>query len=181
MNKVISILAIIMACVMVLVSLPAIFFRIITPMPQQMRGKSVCFLAPELTWSSSMSDVTRCFGDPVEKATDYEITGTKSNTYKTVYDKRTVTVYATRQMYPYNTDVFSYSFYVECANEQDALKVFNDFYNQIIQDNKNDEYFSYEEWEPNNISFSINYGATGIHYDLEWEDNEVFFHADCLY
>lgn len=181
MNKVISITAIILSSILVLVSLPVVFFRIITPMPQQMRGKSVCFLAPELTWSSSMSDVTREFGTPVEKGEYCDITGTKSNTYETEYEGRKTTVYATRQTYPYKTDVFSYSFYVECADETDAQKVFTDFYNQIIEENKNDKYFSYKEWEPNNISFSINYGATGIHYDLEWEDNEVFLHADCMY
>lgn len=181
MNKAISITAIILSSILVLVSLPAVFFRVITPMPQQMRGKSVCFLAPELTWSSSMSDVTRKFGIPVEKGEYCDITGTKSNTYKTEYENRKVKVYATRQTYPHKTDVFSYSFFVECANETDAQKVFTDFYNQLVKDNKNDEYFSYEEMDENEIWFSINYGATGIHYELEYEYNEVFLHADCMY
>lgn len=181
MNKAISITAIVLSAVLAVVSLPAVFFRIFTPMPQQMRGKSVCFLAPELTWSSSMSDVTKKFGTPVEKGEYCDITGTKSNTYETEYENRKTTIYATRQTYPHNTDVCSYSFFVECADEKDALKVFSDFYGRIIKDNKNDQYFSYEEWETNDISFSINYGATGIHYELKYEDNEVVLYADCMY
>ena len=181
MNKAISITAIVLSVVLVVLALPAVFFRVTTPMPQQMKGKSVCFLIPELTWSSSMSDVTRCFGDPIEKETDYELTGTKSNTYETEYENRKTTVYAKRQMYPRITDVYSYSFYVECADEKDTLKVFSDFYGRIVEDNEDDPYFSYEESEPNHIFFSINYGATGIRYELKYEDNEVFLHADCRY
>lgn len=182
MNKVISIVSIIVASALVLISLPMLFFRIFTPMPEQMKDKTVCFLAPDLTWSSSMSDVTRCFGDPIEKATDYELTGTKTNTYETTYKNQTIQIDATRQMYPHNTNVYEYYFRIECDDKQESTMVFASILNELVEDNSNDEFYNYDEPDESSVMISIDYGATGIYYEIyQTYEFDIVLIAYCQY
>lgn len=202
MNKVISITAIILSSVLVLVSLPMLFFRIFTPMPEQMKDKTVCFLAPDLTWSDKMSAVTKSFGTPVERGVYDDLTGTISNTYVTEYKNHKMEVRAERQTFPNTTNVFDYGFYIQCEDAEDAQKIFDECYNQILEDNADDEYFSYEiidnedgveailvdsngqidEIGGDQVWFSIDYGATGIHYELsQTYDYRVILWAYCMY
>lgn len=202
MSKVIGIVAIIMASVLVLLSVPVIFMQFMFSMPEEMANRTVCFLAPELTWSDKMTDVTKCFGTPVKSGVYDDITGTKENTYETKFENRKMEVRAERNTFPYPTSVFDYCFYIQCTDAEDAQKVFEECYNQILNDNANEDGFSYEtvnlddgaimiddngeEIEVNEICndeiwFSIDYGATGIHYELsQTEDYKVILRAYCI-
>lgn len=202
MSKVISIVAIIMASVLVLLSIPVIFMQFMFSMPEEMANKTVCFLAPELTWSDKMSDVKECFGIPTAIGDYNDVTGTKEYTYEATYENRKMEVKAERNTFPYPTSVFDYCFYIQCADAEDAQKVFDECYNQIMKDNSNEDGFSYEtvnldegaiivddngeetqvhEIGNNEIWFSINYGATGIHYELcQTYDYRVILHASCI-
>ncbi|MBR5202092.1 MAG: hypothetical protein IKW45_02400 [Clostridia bacterium] len=202
MSKVIGIVAIIMASVMVLLSIPVIVMQFMFSMPQEMANKTVCFLAPELTWSDKMSDVTKCFGTPVESGIYSDITGTKTNKYITEYENHKMEVNAERNTFPHPTNVFDYYFAIQCTDEKDMQKVFDDCFNQIVEDNANETKFTYEtvnlddgaiivdddgeeievhEIANDEIWFSINYGATGIHYELsQTNDYRVILRAYCI-
>ena len=202
MSKVVGIVAIIMATVMVLLSIPVIVMQFMFSMPQDMSNKIVCFLAPELTWSDKMSDVTKCFGTPVESGIYSDITGTKTNKYITEYENHKMEVSAERNTFPYPQNVFSYMFYIQCIDAEDTKNVFDKCFNQIVEDNSHEENFSYEtvslddgaiivdddgeeievhEIANDEIWFSINYGATGIHYELsQTNDYRVILRAHCI-
>lgn len=202
MNKVIGIISIVLASVLVLASLPVIFMRVIFPMPEQMKDKTVCFLAPDLTWSDKIADVTKSFGEPIEKGSYNDITGTKTYKYETEYKNHKMEVSAERQTFPTPTNVFDYCFYIQCEDAEDAQKIFDECYNQILEDNADDEYFSYEivdnedmgeailvdsseqidEINGDQVWFSIDYGATGIYYELsQTNDYRVILWAYCMY
>lgn len=202
MSKVIGIVAIIMASIMIILSIPVIFMQFMFSMPEEMANKTVCFLAPELTWSDKMIDVTEYFGTPVKSGVYDDITGTKENTYEATYENRKMEVKAERNTFPYPTSVFDYCFYIQCADEKDTQKVFDECYNQIMKDNSNEDGFSYEivnldegaiivddngedpqvhEISNDEIWFSIDYGATGIHYELsQTNDYRVILHTSCI-
>lgn len=182
MNKIIGIVGVFLASALVLASLPVVFFRVMFPIPEQMTDKAVCFLAPELTWSDKMSDVTKCFGAPLEKGDYDDITGTKTNTYETEYKNYTMQVEATRHIYPHSDNVFEYYFRIQCADGNESQKLFTEFYNEIIENNSNDEFFSYEKVDEHGVSFSIDYGATGIYYELyQTYQFEIVLIAYCQY
>ena len=202
MSKVIGIVAIIMASALVLLSMSAIFMQFMFSMPEKMANKTVCFLAPDLTWSSKMSAVTKSFGKPIKSNVYDDITGTKENIYETKFENRKMEVRAERNTFPYPTNVFDYVFYIQCVDADDSQKVFDECFNQIMKDNSNEPGFTYEtvnldedaimlddignEVEVTEISndeiwFSINYGATGIHYSLsQTNDYRVILQAYCV-
>lgn len=202
MSKVIGIVAVLMASVLILLSVPVIFLHVTASIPEEMADKTVCFLAPELIWSDKMSAVTKCFGEPVESGIYNDITGTKENTYETKYENREMEVKAERNTFPYPTSIFNYCFYIQCADAGDTQKVFDKCFNQIVEDNYHEENFSYEtvnigdgaiivdnDGEKNEVHeitndeiwFSINYGATGIHYELsQTNDYRVILRAYCI-
>ncbi len=129
-----------------------------------------------------MSDVTRCFGDPIEKATDYELTGTKTNTYETTYKNQTIQIDATRQMYPHNTNVYEYYFRIECDDKQESTMVFASILNELVEDNSNDEFYNYDEPDESSVMISIDYGATGIYYEIyQTYEFDIVLIAYCQY
>ena len=202
MGKVISIVAIVMASALVLLSIPVIFMQFMFAMPEEMANKTVCFLAPDLIWSDKMSKVTKSFGEPVKSGVYNDITGTKENTYETKFENRKMEVRAERNTFPYPTNVFDYVFYIQCVDADDSQKVFDECFNQIVKDNSNEPGFTYEtvnldegaiilddngnevevtEIGNDEIWFSINYGATGIHYELsQTYDYRVILRAYCI-
>ena len=110
MKKMIKILTIALICIIILVYSPTVFSNIVFTMPKEMKNEDVCFFIPELTWSNSFNELEKHFGQPIEKGKYNNVTGTKTNIYKTTYEKHSMTVSATRYTFPKNTSVFDYDF-----------------------------------------------------------------------
>ncbi len=181
MKKMFKIFTIAILCIVVLAYLPFIFSSILFPVPKEMKKESVCFLVPELSWSDSFADVEKHFGKPIEQGEYNDITGTKTNTYKTKYENRPMTVSAKRQAFPLGTKVFEYTFIVVCSDLEDSKNIFDIFYNEIIKSNSTNTNFQHELIDDNTATFSINYGATGIYYELDYDDEGVVLTVHCQY
>lgn len=157
--------------------------ELIYKMPAQIREKSISFLTPELYWSSSLKDIEKLYGKHIEKVTDYELKYEKTYTYQIQYNGHNIDVSATKKMFPYNTNIYEYCYITHCVDNADLENVFNNYYEQIIDYNKNDEYFKFEDddVDTKNKNFSIDYGSTGIYYELFCIQSEVYLIVTCQY
>ena len=186
---ILTIIAIIMAP-LVLSNIWSFVVEGIFRMPSEMKKEEVCFLAPGLTWNSSMSDVAEVFGKPVEKGVYNDITGNTENTYETEYQNHPMTVYATKRAFMLTemfcrNKVHEYVFLIECFDEEDARSVFENLCSGLVEVVKSNERVENLKNSENEFALSINYGAPRISYDIElFETNgeyTVRFVADALY
>ena len=66
MKKRIGIILVIVLVFFTFVNIPGVALYFLFPMPDEAKTDSICFLAPELTWNSTVEDVTEYFGEPFE-------------------------------------------------------------------------------------------------------------------
>ena len=190
MKKLLKIVLIIAILALILPNLWSVIVISIFSMPSEMKKESVCFLAPGLTWNSTVSDVNNCFGEPVKKGKCNDVTGTVTDTYKIQYENRAVTVRATRRPLADieisdKRGVFYYSFDIDCSDETDEKAVFEKLCNELIDDKGDNKRFRYEKEDYNEFSAYIDYGACSISYNIKYDiydgENEVYFNADAVY
>ena len=185
MNKAVKIIAVAFSVIFVLITLyNTIICELIFAMPSEMKKEAVCFLAPELTWNSTNSDVEDCLGEPVEKGEYNDVTGDVTDTYALQYENRPMTVYTTRKKL-FITGllckhrVHRYRFIIECMDEEDAKLVFEEICNEQLGSVSLSESFfeSRNEvlsekaygpcWVNCHISYDINDGKSTVILDVD--------------
>ncbi len=190
MKKAVKIVLIIVILALILPNLWSVIVISIFPMPSEMKKESVCFLAPGLTWDSTVSDVSNCFGEPEKKGDYNDVTGNIRNIYKTQYENRTMMIYATRKSFTVTgmlqkRRVHHYSFHLDCFDEENEKLVYEKLCNELINDKGDNKRFRYEKENDNEFSAHMDYGACSISYNIKHDiydgENEVYFYADAVY
>lgn len=186
MKKLFKVILIISSVALVLFNVWALVVNN-TTMPVEMKNETVCFLAPGLTWNSSVSDVKECFGEPSVKGKYNDVTGKVTDTYTSEYKNRPMTVQTTRGAF-FITEILlkrritGYHFIIECADDNDAKLVIKELCNVLINDNKQ---YIYEKENDSKFSAYIDYGLCTVYYDIEYYtdcgENDVCFYIDAYY
>lgn len=186
MKKIFKVILIIASVTLVLFSVWT-FVVNNTTMPSEMKNETVCFLAPDLTWNSTMSDVKDLFGEPLVKGKYNDVSADVTDTYATEYKNRPMTVHTTRKAF-FITELLlkrritGYHFIIECADDNDAKLVIEELCDGLIDDNKE---FIYEKETNSYFSAYIDYGLCTVYYDIEYYsecgESDVCFYIDAYY
>ena len=152
----------------VLIIFLSTFFTVLSSVPTCFRYKNVCFIIPELTWSYSPIKLKNICGTPINTEYDFAIKGEKYCEYLIEYAEKQVVLITTSKIFPLNAAVYEYFFTIKCLDKTKAEEVFFEIYNKMITENKNEPNFEIDKTlqDEYSISFSVDYGATGIYYEL---------------
>ena len=191
MKKAVKIIAVIVLVLFIIVNIPAVALYFIFPMPDDAKDDSVCFLAPELTWNSTIADVRDCFGEPVESVNeecDALFGEIKTDTFSTMFEDYPMKVKVTRRGFSAFTlfrrkRVFEYTFNIKCSDAQKEKTVFDSLCEKLIGSKVADKHFYYDK-EDNVLFASTYYGPIwlecGIKYQIEYNrgiTDEVVFNV----
>ena len=188
MKKAVKIVSVFTLVLFILVNIPNVALCFLYSMPDDAKEDSVCFLTPELTWNSTISDVREYFGEPVEtvseKADAFDIVlgRIKTDTFSTVLENHPVEVKATRRCFsPFTLfrrkKVYKYTFTIKCNDAQDEKAVFDRFCGQLIESRASDGRFHYNK-EGNVLTAVRYYGPFWSGDDAEYQIEYIEGGAD---
>lgn len=187
MKKAVKIVSIITIVLFILVNIPNVAICFIYSMPDDAKEASVCFLTPELTWNSTISDVREYFGEPVEtvskKADVFDVLAgrIKTDTFSAMFENHPMEVKATRRCFsPFTLfrrkKVYKYTFIIKCNDAQDERIVFDNLVKNLVESTKPEKSVYYNE-EENKLSKSVYYGPIWadyfVNYEIEYSENDA--------
>lgn len=198
MKRPAKVFSVVILVLFVLVNIPNIAICFVYSMPDDAKEDSVCFLAPELTWNSTITDVRGVFGEPIETvsengdALDDVLGRIKRYTFSAVFENHPMEVRTTsRSFSPFTLfrrkKVYKYTFVIECNSEQDERDVFDRLGEMLVRSKASDSCFHYSK-EDNKLLASTYYGPIWADYIADYEImyeeggvNEVVFKIDSVF
>ena len=188
MKKAVKIVSVITIVLFLLVNIPNVAICFIYSMPDDAKEASVCFLTPELTWNSTISDVREYFGEPVEtvskKADVFDVLAgrIKTDTFSAMFENHPMEVKATRRCFsPFTLfrrkRVFEYTFNIKCNDVQDEKEVFDRLCEKLIESRASDDRFHYNK-EGNVLTAVRYYGPFWSGDDAEYQIEYIEGSAD---
>ena len=170
MKKAVKIVSVITIVLFILVNIPNVAICFIYSMPDDAKEASVCFLTPELTWNSTISDVFDVLAGRI-----------KTDTFSAMFENHPMEVKATRRCFsPFTLfrrkKVYKYTFIIKCNDAQDERIVFDNLVKNLVESTKPEKSVYYNE-EENKLSKSVYYGPIWadyfVNYEIEYSENDA--------